>query len=264
MHSQRPHEIPFQHPESLCQQQRSRHFHGHAIHHLAPELTRHQRVERLLRHRIFCPRRNRSARPRQRKPQPLHMPFRQHHGSIESNNREPPRHMQNHLDHVLAHISLRVIQLRRVVPRKRGPIIPVIHIPRSAVAIMPQPKHHRRIRLIVIMILKLDLDAAIGRQIRPLKTVSRERTLPPRNKPVRILNHPIRINPHMIRHHIAGQSQPRHGRAILQILVSLLAPQIFRNRIILQRVSRSHRLAISPQPLNGLRRATPLPQSNQP
>ncbi len=179
MHAQRAHKIPFEQPERLRQQQRSRHLRRHAVHHLAPELMRHQRIELFLRHRIFRARRNRSARPGQRKPQPLHMPLRQHHRRVKPNDRKQSRHVQDGLDHLLAYERLRVIDLRRIVPRKRRPIVAVIHVPRRAVRMMPQPKHHRRIRLIVVVVLDLDLHPRVRRQIRPIEAVRRKRALPP-------------------------------------------------------------------------------------
>ena len=53
MHAQRADEVAFEQPEGLGQQQRSRHLGGDAVHHLAPELVGHQRVELLLRHGVL-------------------------------------------------------------------------------------------------------------------------------------------------------------------------------------------------------------------
>ena len=264
MHAKRPNEVPLQHPERLRQQQRSRHLHRHPVHHLPPELMRHQPVELLLRHRRLRPRRNRSANPGQRKPQPLHMALRQRHRGVEANDGKQARHMQNGLDHLLPHICLRVVQLRRIVPGKGRSIVAVIHKARLAIVLLAQPEHHGSVRLVEIVILNLDLDARVTRKIRPFKTVRGKRALRPRDKPVRMLNHPRRIDPHVVRHHVAGQPNARLRRAIAKRLIRHRSAKILRDLVVLQRVGRRHRILLPAQPLDRPRRHTALPQPDQP
>ena len=68
VHPQRADEISLQQPESLRQQERSRNLCGDPVDYLSPELVRHQRIEFLLRHRVFRPRRNGPANARQGEP----------------------------------------------------------------------------------------------------------------------------------------------------------------------------------------------------
>ena len=129
---------------------------------------------------------------------------------------------------------------------------------------MPNAKRHRRIRLVVVVILDLDLHPAVVRQVRPVERIHRKRAFPARNKPLRMLDHPVRIDAHMVRHHVARQPDPEPPRPVAQALVPRIAPQVLRNPVLLQRVSRGHGIRMPPQPLDLLRSRRPLPQPNQP
>ena len=157
------------------------------------------------------------------------MAFREHHGRVKSDDWEAPCNIQNDLDHMLTDIGLRVIELRGVVPRERRSIVAVIHESGSAVTIMTQAKHNGGIRLVVVMIFNLDFDATIRGKIRPLETVRRKWTFPARYKPFRVVDHPVRIDSHVIRDHIARQPQSCPGSTVAQVLVGRFSPKIFSN-----------------------------------
>ena len=55
------------------------------------------------------------------------------------------RHMQNGLDHCLAHLGAQIVELRGVVPGKAGAVIAVIDIARLARPAITRLKHHRRV-----------------------------------------------------------------------------------------------------------------------
>ena len=67
--------------------------------------------------------------------------------------------MQDGLHHLLAYMRLGVVDLRGVVPGKRGAIVAVVDEARCAARMMAKPKNHRGIGLIVVMIFDLDLHA---------------------------------------------------------------------------------------------------------
>ncbi len=159
MHAQRAYEVALQHPEGLRQQQRARHLNGNTVHHLTPELRRHNRVELLIRHRIFSTRRDGPAHTRQREPQPLHMALGQHHGGVKTDDGEHARYVQDGLHHLLAHVGLRVVQLRGVVPGKGRAVVAVIDVTCLARAVVADAKCYRGVGLIVIVIIDLDLGA---------------------------------------------------------------------------------------------------------
>ena len=264
MHSQRTHEVALQQPEGLGQQQRSRHLRRNAIHYLAPELIGHQSVELLLRHRVLRARWDRSARAGKWEPEPLDVAFSQHHRGIEADDRKQSRDVQDGLDHMLTHLGLGVVELRGVVPRKRSAIVAVVDVAGRSIRMVSQAKGDGGVRLVVVAVVDLDLDAAVGRQVRPVEAVCRERALPAMKKPVWMLNHPRRVDAHVIRHHIAGQAQAEVCSAVLQVVIRLPAAQVFCDVVVLQRVGGGNRIAVAAQPLDGARCNAALPQSDQP
>src|ERR1700757_4054278 len=162
MHPEGANEISLHHPESLCQQQSAWDLNRNAVHHLAPELYRDTLVELGGRHAVLRARWNRPARTRRRIPQPLNMPLRQGHRSVEADDRKEPGHMQDSLDHLLAHRGIQIIELRRVVPRKTCAVIAVIYVARVARPLVAALKDHSRIRLLIVVVFNFDLDTAIA------------------------------------------------------------------------------------------------------
>ncbi len=264
MHSQGAHEVAFEQPEGLGQQQRARHFSRYAIHHLAPELVGHQSVELLLGHRVLRARWNRSSSAGKRKPQALNVAFGQHHRGVEADDGKQSRHVQDGLNHMLAHLGLRVVELRRVVPRERGAVVAVVDVAGLAVRVVAQAEGNSGVGLVVVAVVDLDLHPAVRGEIRPVEAVCRKRALPAMQKPVWMLNHPRRVDAHMIRHHVAGQPQPKVRRAVLQVVVCLPAAQVFCDVVVLQRVGGGNRVVVAAQPLDGARCNAALPQANQP
>ena len=190
----------------------------------------------------------------------MKMPLCQRHRRIKSNHRKQPRHVQNRLDHLLAHCSAQIIQLRRVVPRKACPVVAVIDIASLAARLVAPAKDHRRIRLLKVVVLDLDLDPPIMRQVRPVEAVRRIRRLRPRNEPLRMLHHPRRINAHVIRHHVARQPHPMPIRPVAQVDVRRFPAQVLRNSIVKQR----HSVRVPAQNLDRLGCPAPLPHADQP
>ncbi len=118
VHSQSADEVSFKKPECLSQEQRIRDFRRDAVHNLAPELLRDRRVERLPRHAMLGPRRDRAARAWFREPQALDMFLGERHRRVEADDRKVARDMQNCLNNSFAHFCFGVIKLRGVIPGK--------------------------------------------------------------------------------------------------------------------------------------------------
>jgi len=79
-----------------------------------------------------------------------------------------------------------------------------------------------------------------------------------------MLDHPWRIDTHMVGHHVAGQAQAESGRAMLQVVVGLPSAQVLGNVVALERIGGSDRVVVPTQPLDGARCDAALPQSDQP
>ena len=136
MHSQGAHEVAFEQPEGLGQQQRAGDFSGDAVHHLAPELVGHQSVELLLRHRVLRARWDRPTRTGKRKPQALNVAFGQHHRGVEADDGKQARNVQDGLNHMLTHLGLGVVELRGIVPCERGAVVAVVDVARLTIRVV--------------------------------------------------------------------------------------------------------------------------------
>jgi len=264
MHAQCADEVALHEPEGFGQQQRARHLGRDAIHHFAPELMRHGAIELLIGQTVFGARRNGPARARPGEPEPVEMPLRERHSGVKTNHGEHARHMQNGLDQMLAHRRIQIIELRRVIPRKAGAVIAVIDVAHLAGGAVAAAKDHGRIGLVIIVALNLNLDAAIGRKIRPVKGIIRIRRVPARQKPLRMFDHPGRINAHVIGHHVAGQPDAALRRAVAQLVISRLAAQVVGNAIVKERIGRGHCVSVAAKLLDSFAGAAALPQADQP
>ena len=264
MHAEGADEVALEQPEGLGQEQRSRHLCGHAVHHLAPELVGHQRVELLLRHRILRARRDRSASAGKREPEALDVAFGQHHGGVEADDGEESRNVQDGLNHLLAHLGLGVVELRGVVPGKRGAVVAVVDVARLAIRVVAQAEGDRSVTLIVVAVVDLDLDAAVAGEVGAVEAVGRKRALPAMQKPVGMLDEPRRVDSHVVGHHVAGQPQTEVRSAVLQVVISLPATQIFCDVVVLERVGGGDRILVAAQPLDGARCDRALPEADEP
>ena len=251
MHAESAHKVALEQPEGLGQQEGSGDLGGDAIHHLAPELVGHQRVELLLRHRILRARWDGAPRAGQREPEALNVAFGQHHRGVEADDGEEPRDVQNGLNDLLAHLGLGVVELRSVVPGKGGAVVAVVDVARLAVRVMAQTEGDRGVGLVVVAIVDLDLDAAVAGEVGPVEAVGREGALPAMEEPVGMLDEPGRVDAHVVGHHVAGQPQAEVRSAVLQVVISLPAAQIFCNVVVLERVGGGDRILVAAQALDG-------------
>ena len=264
MHAQRANEVALHQPEGLGQQQRARHFGGHAIHHLAPELMRHGLIELGLAHAVLGARRNCAARSRPRKPQPVKVPLGQRHRRVKADHGKEARHVQNRLDHLLADGWIQVVELRRVVPGKAGAVVAVVDVAGFAALQVAAAEDHRGVRLLIVVVLDLDLHARVTREVGAVKAVNRIGRIWPRDEPFRLLDHPRRIDAHVVGNHVAGQPNTVQVSAVAQIRVSRLAAQIFGNCVVEERIGRSHRVRIAAEQLDCLGGSAALPDADQP
>ena len=134
--------------------------------------------------------------------------------------------------------SFRVVELRRIVPGKTGAVVAVIHIARRAVVMVAQPEDNGCIGLVVVVVFNLDLDAAVGGKIRPVEAVGRERALPAIEKPVGMVDHPVGVDAHVVRNHVAGHANAEMRRASLQAVEGFVSAQVAGNVVSLERVGR--------------------------
>ena len=171
---------------------------------------------------------------------------------------------QDRLDDRLADLGLQVVELRRVVPGHARPVVAVVDEAVLAGRAVLPPKDHRRVRVVVVVVLDPDADAGIRREVRPAKRVRRVGGLVERDEPVRMLHDPGRIDPHVVGDHVAGEPDAAPPGTLAQVLVRRFAAQVLSDPVVEQGVGRGHGVRIAAQLLDPLRRPAALPQADQP
>ena len=102
----------------------------------------------------------------------------QGHGGVEADDGKQPRHVQDGLDHLLAHRGIQVVELRGVVPGKAGAVVAVIDVAGFAALAVAAAEDHGGVGLLEVVILDLDLDAPVVREIGAVEAVGRDRATP--------------------------------------------------------------------------------------
>ena len=155
----------------------------------------------------------------------------QRHGGVEADDRELPRDVQDGLDHRFAHGRVQVVELRGVVPREAGAVVAVVHVPRMAIRALGALEHDRGVAAVVVVVLDLDRHVLVVRQVGPVEGVGRERGLGRLQEPVGMFDHPVRIDTHVIGHHVAGELDAARERTSPQPIKRSLTAEIPGDRI---------------------------------
>ncbi len=79
-----------------------------------------------------------------------------------------------------------------------------------------------------------------------------------------VLDHPARIDAHVVGDHVAGHADAAPRRPVLQVLQRLLAAKIGGDVVIEKRIGRRHRVRIAAQLLDLLRGPAAFPETDQP
>src|SRR6185369_14868852 len=159
VHAERPDEIPFHQPERLGKQERIRHFGSDPVYYLAPELLGHGSIELLPAHPVLGAGRD-SMMPGLRIPEALIMLLGKRHGSVETDDRKHPRHMEYGADDRLSHLRIQVVELGGIVPGGAGTVIAVVDEAGAAVPVVVMLEHHCSIAPFPVAVLDMQADLA--------------------------------------------------------------------------------------------------------
>ena len=176
------------------------------------------------------------------------------HRGVEPDDREPPGHAQDRLDHRLADLGPEVVQLGRVVPRERGAVVAVVDEPDLAGCPIAPPEHDGGVARVPVVVLEEDLDGRIGRQVRPAERVRRVGSLRDRQEPIRVLDDPARVDPHVVRDHVRGEPDASARRPIAEVRVGGLAAEVVGDPVVVQRVGGGRRVRVAAKALDLARR----------
>ena len=79
-----------------------------------------------------------------------------------------------------------------------------------------------------------------------------------------MLDHPARIDAHVVGHHVAGQPDAARPGPVAEVRVGGLAAEVVGDPVVVERVGRGDRVGVAAHALDPLRRRRPLPQPDQP
>ncbi len=105
------------------------------------------------------------------------MPLGERHGGVEADDREASGDGEDGLDDGLAHLGLDVVELRGVVPRHRCAVVAVVDEALLAAPAIASLERHRGVAVVEVVILDVDPDALVVRQVGPVVRVVRVRRI---------------------------------------------------------------------------------------
>ena len=220
VHPEGPDEVALHQPERLGKEEGVRRLRGDSVDDLAPELVRHQRVEGGLGHRVLAPRRDGATAPGLRPPEPLDVALGKDHRGVESDHRETAGDLEDRLDDRLADVGLEVVQLSRVVPGKARAVVAVVDVADVARRRVAALEDDRGVGVVPVVVFEADLHALVVGQVLARVRVGGERRLGDPDEPIRIVDHPVRIDPHVVGDHVRREPDPARGRPVAQVRVS--------------------------------------------
>ena len=188
----------------------------------------------------------------------------QDHRRVEPDDGEAARDGQDRLDDLLADFGLDEVELGGVVPGEARSVVAVIDVTGHAGPVIVMLEHDRGVAVVPVVILEDDRNPGIGRQVGSVERVGRVWRFRDREEPLGVLDHPPGVDAHVVRHHVAGETDAARPGAIAQVCVGGLAADVVRDPVVIERVGRSHRVGVATPALDRLRRTRPLPQPDEP
>ena len=231
---------------------------------LAPELLRHPPVELRGRERVLGTGRDRPAGAGLGIPEPADVPAREDHRGVEPEDRRAARDVEDRLDDRLADLGVEVVELGRVVPRVRRAVVAVVDEPLLVALRVPPAEDHRRVGAVPVVVLDLDVDPAVLRQVRAGERVRGERRVGQRDEPIGVLDDPARVDAHVVRDHVRRDRMPRSHARRLQVLERGLAAELVGDPVLVDRVGGRDRVGVAAPALDLRGGAAALPQPDQP
>jgi hypothetical protein len=174
------------------------------------------------------------------------------HGHVAADRVAVPADRRQRLAHGVLGSPTAVVELGGVVPGHRGAVVAVVDVARLAAPAILALEGHRSVGVVVVVVLDVDPDALVGRQVRSVVGVRRIWWIRARHEPVGMLHDPARIDAHVVGHHVTGQPDATRPGPIAQVAVGLLAAQVLRDLVVHQRVGRGDRVRVAHELLDAL------------
>ena len=99
----------------------------------------------------------------------------------------------------------REVELGGVVPREAGAVVAVVDVAPLARQPVAPLEHHGRVAVVPVVVLEADLDALVLGEVLAVERVAGVGRLGQREEPLGVLDHPARVDAHVVGHHVRGQ-----------------------------------------------------------
>ena len=186
------------------------------------------------------------------------------HRGVEPDDREPPRDREDRLDDLLADVRVQEVELRGVVPREARPVVAVVDVALVARPSVEALEHDGGVAVVPVVVLEDDPDPRVGREVGAAERVGGVGRLVEREEPLRVLDHPARVDAHVVGDHVARQADAARPGAVAQRRVRRLAAEVVGDPVVVERVGRGDRVGVAAHPLDPLRRRRTLPEPDEP
>ena len=170
--------------------------------------------------------------------------------------------MKDLLNYSLTHFRTEKVQLGCIIPRHYSAVIAMIDISGVACEVVNPFKGYRSIGTVPVAIFKVNAVAGITAEIRPVIRVIIIWRCIGGKKPVGTVTHQFRIHSGMVRNHIACKTDSSNSGSVPEVLITLIAADIFGNIIFFKRIRRSFCLRVSLELFNLLRSVASLPDAD--
>ena len=114
------------------------------------------------------------------------------------------------------------------------------------------------------MVLEADLDAVVLAQVLAAELVGGVGRLGQGDEPLRVLDHPARIDAHVVGHHVRRQPDAPLPGPVAQVCPRGLATQVPRDHVVVQGVRRRRRIRVAAPDLDPPARVRALPEADEP
>ena len=140
--------------------------------------------------------------------------------------------VQNGLHYCFPDFRVEVIQLSGVIPWHRGTVIAVIDIAGVTGAVVDALEDYSCVLLGEVMVFDADADVRVRRKVAAVETISRVWAIIQGKETVRMVEHPIGINSHMIWDHIRCHADAVLPGTVFQVLEGIFTTQVIRDAVV--------------------------------
>ena len=192
------------------------------------------------------------------------MPFCQYHGRVKTDDGKHSGDLQNLLNNPFAYLCTEKVQLGGIVPWHDSTVVAMIDVASISGQVINPLEGYCCVGTVPVAIFKVDAEAGVTAEVRPVIGIVIIRCARGGKKPVRMVSNKFGIHSGMIGYHVTCKTDAALLRSLLQVKISFIAADVVGNGIIFKSVCRGLCFRISLELLDFLRGIASLPEPDQP